>query len=105
MPYDEAATVRRETAARKKMECVIAPDSGLASSAASDAAGGVPRGDREVPARRVAELTAPDGWLAVRGLFWLHEGANTAGSDPASEIRLPARAPKRLGVFTLTDGR
>ena len=42
-------------------------------------------------AARVAELTAPDGWLAVRGLFWLHEGANTAGSDPASEIRLPAR--------------
>ena len=52
---------------------------------------------------RVAELTAPDGWLAVRGLFWLHEGANTAGSDPASEIRLPARTAKRLGVFTLAD--
>ena len=50
---------------------------------------------------RVAELTAPNGWLAVQGLFWLHEGQNTAGSDPASEIRLPARAPKRLGVFTL----
>jgi len=27
---------------------------------------------------RVTELTAPDGWLAVRGLFWLHEGENTA---------------------------
>jgi len=50
---------------------------------------------------RVAELTAEDGWLAVRGLFWLHEGANTAGSDPASEIRLPPRAAKRIGVFTL----
>src|SRR5829696_814728 len=56
-------------------------------------------------ASRVAELTAPDGWLAVRGLFWLHEGANTAGSDPASEIRLPARAPNRLGVFTLASGQ
>src|SRR5215211_1178718 len=56
-------------------------------------------------AARVAELTAPDGWLAVRGLFWLHEGANTAGSDPASEIRLPARAPNRLGVFTLASGQ
>jgi uncharacterized protein (DUF1684 family) len=54
---------------------------------------------------RVAELTAPDGWLAVRGLFWLHEGANTAGSDPASEIRLPPRAAKRLGVFTLAAGQ
>src|SRR6187455_3076847 len=43
---------------------------------------------------RIAELTAPDGWLAVRGLFWLHEGANSAGSDPSSEIRLPGRTPK-----------
>ncbi|HEX9369196.1 MAG TPA: DUF1684 domain-containing protein, partial [Vicinamibacterales bacterium] len=54
---------------------------------------------------RIAELTAPDGWLAVRGLFWLHEGANTAGSDPASEIRLPSRTAKRLGVFTLAQGQ
>ena len=52
---------------------------------------------------RLEELTAPGGWLAVQGLFWLHDGANSAGSDPASEIRLPARAPKRLGVFTLKD--
>lgn len=53
---------------------------------------------------RIAELTAPNGWLAVQGLFWLHEGANGAGSDPASEIRLPTRAPKRIGVFTLKSG-
>ena len=59
----------------------------------------------EYRAARVAELTAPDGWLAVRGLFWLHEGANTAGSDPASEIRLPPRTAKRLGVFTLAGGQ
>jgi uncharacterized protein len=52
---------------------------------------------------RLEELTAPNGWLAVRGLFWLHDGANAAGSDPANEIRLPARAPKHLGVFTLKD--
>jgi uncharacterized protein (DUF1684 family) len=52
---------------------------------------------------RIADLTAPGGWLAVQGLFWLHDGANSAGSDPGSEIRLPARAPKRLGVFTLKD--
>jgi uncharacterized protein len=52
---------------------------------------------------RLVELTAPNGWLAVQGLFWLHDGTNTAGSDPASEVRLPPRAPKRLGVFTLKD--
>ena len=54
-------------------------------------------------ADRLAELTAPNGWLATQGLFWLHQGANTAGSDASSEIRLPARAPARLGVFTLKD--
>jgi uncharacterized protein (DUF1684 family) len=52
---------------------------------------------------RIAELTAPNGWLAVQGLFWLHEGANSAGSDPSSEIKLPPRAPKKAGVFTLKD--
>ena len=53
---------------------------------------------------RVAELTAPSGWLAVQGLFWLHEGQNVAGSDAAAEIRLPARVARRLGVFTMTGG-
>jgi uncharacterized protein len=53
---------------------------------------------------RVAELTAPNGWLAVAGLFWLHEGMNTAGSDPDKAIRLPPRAPKTLGAFELKNG-
>ena len=56
-------------------------------------------------AARVAELLAPDGWLAVRGLFWLHDGANTAGSDPASEIKLPPRTAKRVGTFTIANGQ
>jgi uncharacterized protein (DUF1684 family) len=51
---------------------------------------------------RIEELTAPNGWLAVQGLFWLHDGVNTAGSDPSSEIRLPARAARRVGAFTMT---
>lgn len=54
---------------------------------------------------RIEELTAPNGWLAVRGLFWLHEGVNTAGSDPAAEIKLPERVAKKLGVFTLKSGQ
>jgi uncharacterized protein (DUF1684 family) len=53
---------------------------------------------------RVAELTAPNGWLAVQGLFWLHEGGNPAGSDPSAEIKLPSRTPKRIGVFSLQSG-
>ena len=60
---------------------------------------------RSTGSERLEELTAPNGWLAVRGLFWLHEGANSAGSDPSSEIKLPARVAKRLGVFTLNAGQ
>jgi uncharacterized protein (DUF1684 family) len=52
---------------------------------------------------RIVELTAPNGWLAVQGLFWLHDGPNSAGSDPASNIKLPPRTPKKVGVFTLKD--
>ena len=53
---------------------------------------------------RIAELTAPNGWLAVQGLFWLHEGDNPAGSDAAAAIKLPARAPRKMGVFVLKAG-
>jgi len=49
-------------------------------------------------------LKAPDGWLSVAGLFWLHEGSNSAGSDPHSEIRLPAGSPVHAGVFRLGHG-
>ena len=49
-------------------------------------------------------LTAPEGWLSVAGLFWLHEGANSAGSDPHSDVRLPATAPVHVGVFRLEHG-
>jgi uncharacterized protein (DUF1684 family) len=40
------------------------------------AAGGV-SGYPEWRANYEASLKAPDGWLSVAGLFWLHEGANT----------------------------
>jgi uncharacterized protein (DUF1684 family) len=53
---------------------------------------------------RLTEVTAPDGWLAVRGLFWLHEGENTAGSDPSNDIRLPDRTATRVGVFHVVNG-
>jgi len=45
-------------------------------------------------------LTADDGWLTVSGLFWLHEGENRFGSDPLSDITLPAAsAPASAGYF------
>jgi uncharacterized protein (DUF1684 family) len=55
-------------------------------------------------AKRVADLKADDGWLTVSGLFWLKPGRNIAGTGPGSDIRLPAGAPSRLGVFRLADG-
>jgi uncharacterized protein (DUF1684 family) len=56
-------------------------------------------------ARRVARLTAPDGWLSVVGLFWLDEGDNAVGSAPGSRVALPARAPASAGTIRLESGR
>ena len=50
---------------------------------------------------RAHELAAPDGWLTLVGLEWLKTGVNSFGSDPASTIRLPARAPAHLGLLTV----
>jgi uncharacterized protein len=54
---------------------------------------------------REEQLTAPDGWLAVAGLFWLKTGQNRCGSDPAGAIVLPRRAPKFAGAFDLHNGK
>ena len=51
-----------------------------------------------------ARLKAEDGWLSVAGLFWLHEGSNRVGSDPASDIVLPKSAPKNAGVIEFHAG-
>jgi uncharacterized protein (DUF1684 family) len=55
-------------------------------------------------AARVARLTAPDGWLSLIGLEWLHEGANRVGSAAGNDIVLKA-GPAQLGTVTLAaDG-
>jgi uncharacterized protein len=50
-------------------------------------------------------LRAPDGWLSLTGLFELREGEQTAGSDATCDVGLPASAPARLGVITLSQGK
>jgi uncharacterized protein (DUF1684 family) len=50
-------------------------------------------------ARRLQRLQSEDGWLTLVGLGWLKEGANTAGSDPKSEVTFPAGAPPQVGTF------
>lgn len=52
-----------------------------------------------------AKLTSDTGWLTVSGLFWIHEGANSFGSDPNNNIVLPAGAPAFAGVFTSHAGK
>lgn len=55
-------------------------------------------------AQREHNLTKPDGWLSVAGLFWLHDGTLALGSDPQSDVVLPARAPKRAGELRVQKG-
>ena len=52
-----------------------------------------------------AALRADDGWLTLAGLFWLHEGRNSFGSDSGNPIVLPAPAPAHLGDLVLQSGK
>jgi len=54
--------------------------------------------------QRVESLTAQDGWLSLIGLFWLHEGSNSIGSDPQADINLPTdKSPPQAGALTLAN--
>jgi uncharacterized protein len=53
-----------------------------------------------------ADLKSDHGWLSVAGLFWLHEGENKFGSDPANDIVLPdGAAPAEAGYFEFHAGK
>jgi uncharacterized protein (DUF1684 family) len=56
-------------------------------------------------AQREEKLRAPDGWLTVVGLTWLHEGTSTVGSAKGSDVVLPAPAPATVGRVELARGR
>jgi hypothetical protein len=50
-------------------------------------------------------LRRDDGWLTLVGLFWLHEGDNRVGSDPACEVALPAGSVAPfVGTLRLQNG-
>jgi uncharacterized protein (DUF1684 family) len=52
--------------------------------------------------RRLERLASEDGWLSLTGLFWLEEGENAVGADPASAVVLPSgKAPARVGALRL----
>lgn len=53
-----------------------------------------------------ATLRSDDGWLTVTGLFWLHEGDNRFGSDPANDIVIAGKnVPAQIGLFTMHQGK
>jgi uncharacterized protein (DUF1684 family) len=62
---------------------------------------------RKWRADRETRLKADEpGWLILAGLFWLKEGPNRFGTDPAADIVLPeGSAPAKAGVFELKGGQ
>ncbi len=55
--------------------------------------------------KRIANLTAEDGWLSLVGLHWLKEGANRFGSARDNDFVFPRTAPARIGTLTLKEGK
>lgn len=55
-------------------------------------------------AQREKSLRAENGWLTLTGLFWLHDGANPFGKDPANAIVLED-GPAHAGVFEWKNGK
>jgi uncharacterized protein len=74
--------------------------------AAGPAAGGYATEVEKWRQDREDRLKSDGGWLTVSGLFWLKEGTNRFGSDPADDIVLPpGTSPPFGGVFELKGGK
>lgn len=55
--------------------------------------------------QRVTNLKGETGWLNLAGLFWLQEGINTFGSDPANALVFPEnKMAARAGFFLVKNG-
>ena len=54
--------------------------------------------------RRVEILSGPNGWLNVRGLFWLKEGINSFGSGSENDIVFPeGKISAKAGFLMVKD--
>ena len=52
------------------------------------------------------QLRAPDGWLTLAGLHWLHNGSNSVGTAMNSTVILPPySAPQEVGYLYLENGQ
>ncbi len=53
---------------------------------------------------RLERLQDPEGWLSLVGLEWLHDGENSVGADPHSDVVLRGGdAPARAGTLLVGD--
>ncbi len=55
--------------------------------------------------QRIEGLKKENGWLNLTGLYWLHDGQNTFGSDTSNNIVFPQKAPKIIGTFFVSQGK
>ncbi len=53
---------------------------------------------------RLISLKSPNGWLNLRGLFWLNQGENTLGSGAGNNFII-ARGPERIGNIFFENGK
>ncbi len=54
---------------------------------------------------RLEGLKAREGWLNLAGIYWLKEGEQSFGSDPANDIVFPEKAPAFIGTLRLEGER
>lgn len=53
---------------------------------------------------RIQDLKSENGWLNLAGLFWLHAGTNSFGSDPSNDVVFPERlAAAKMGQFIVQN--
>src|SRR5579859_6281366 len=88
----------------------LAATLGPAALGQSSDSKGAPRSYRDRIAEwrksQESDLKKDDGWLSVAGLFWLKEGENRVGADPACQVVLPpGSAVANVGALTLNEGR
>ncbi len=57
-------------------------------------------------AKRIENVSAPNGWLNLVGLYWLEPGINTFGSSSKNKIIFPAgKIAEEAGYFLVTGNQ
>ena len=52
---------------------------------------------------RLERLMAPTGYLTLAGLFWLHPGSYSFGSDPTNDVVFPGAAAAVIGELQVVE--